>query len=95
MQKGNNWPLKGWKDSLWEGGVHCIGFVVGIMLQSKGTINRELVHVSDWFPTLMNLAGGNTTSLTLDGHNVWEAIRCDLCQNKYFILPSTNITQTI
>jgi hypothetical protein len=34
-----------------------------------------MVHVSDWMPTIVNLAGGNTSTISgLDGHDVWEAV---------------------
>jgi len=70
---GCNYPLRGFKASLWEGGVKGIGFVNSPLLQKKGYINTQLIHVTDWFPTIVNLAGG-TTGLNLDGFDQWSTI---------------------
>ena len=71
---GNNWPLRGWKGSLWEGGMKGIGFVHGSIIKKTKRISQELIHVTDWFPTLVHLAGGNVSGLTLDGYNQWDTI---------------------
>ncbi|XP_063423154.1 arylsulfatase I-like [Mytilus trossulus] len=72
---GDNWPLRGWKGSLWEGGVKAVGFVHGQMIQKKGAISKELIHISDWFPTLINLANGSLKRTNpLDGVDQWRTI---------------------
>ncbi|GFO20381.1 arylsulfatase b-like [Plakobranchus ocellatus] len=81
---GNNFPLRGWKGSLWEGGMKGVGFLSGGFLTKSlrrkgqiapGQVNRELIHVTDWFPTLVKLAGGclNGTK-PLDGVDQWQTI---------------------
>jgi arylsulfatase A-like enzyme len=55
---GYNWPLRGCKNTLLEGGVRAAAFVSGEMIEKKSRICKELMHVTDWFPTLTSLAGG-------------------------------------
>ncbi|GFS18368.1 arylsulfatase B [Elysia marginata] len=73
---GNNYPLRGEKKTLWEGGMHGVGFVAGGRLRPQGQVNRELMHVSDWYPTMLRLAGSkvNVSSLALDGVDQWDTI---------------------
>lgn len=71
---GNNWPLRGWKGALWEGGMRGVGLVHSKLLSKPGQINMEMIHVTDWLPTIVHLSGGSVDSMPLDGYNVWETL---------------------
>nr|XP_006820754.1 PREDICTED: arylsulfatase B-like [Saccoglossus kowalevskii] len=78
LYSGNNWPLRGWKASNWEGGVRALGFVYSEILptNARGTDNNELMHITDWFPTLVDISGGNIhTEELLYGVSQWGVIR--------------------
>lgn len=74
---GNNWPLRGNKGTLWEGGSRVPGFVAGPLVQKEGYTNEKIIHVVDWFPTLLRLAGGNMDGLQTDGVDQWKVISED------------------
>ena len=61
-----NWPYRGWKTQIWEGGVRVAGFIHSPLLPSKvrGTVSQELYHVTDWLPTIASLTGTHTQAHT-------------------------------
>lgn len=73
-----NYPLKGKKGDLWEGGVRVPAIVYSAAIaagDAKGTKSDKLYHVSDWLPTIVGLAGGSTVrNRPLDGANIWESL---------------------
>jgi len=77
---GNNWPLRGNKATLFQGGVRGTGFVWGKMLAKPGRLSSVMMHNIDWGPTLISAAGGDgaalakNTTLKLDGVDCWDAI---------------------
>merc|ERR1719356_586291 len=55
----SNFPLRGSKATLWEGGVKALAFVTGGYLPDhrRGERMNALMHISDWYPTLCTLVG--------------------------------------
>lgn len=68
----SNWPLRGSKITIWEGGTRALGFVHGpnILLRSGYTYD-ELIHIVDWYPTLVEAAGGSAVP-NIDGMSQWQ-----------------------
>lgn len=54
---GSNYPLKGIKGTLWEGGVRGAGFIWSPLINQSPRIMNELMHITDWLPTLYAAAG--------------------------------------
>uniref|UniRef100_F6TZG1 Sulfatase N-terminal domain-containing protein n=1 Tax=Ciona intestinalis TaxID=7719 RepID=F6TZG1_CIOIN len=79
LSGGNNWPLRGRKLTLWEGGIKGVGFVHGKILNVPNPnyiVNNEMIHISDWFPTIMEATQCPYVEGTqkLDGVNQWDTI---------------------
>ncbi|XP_077531580.1 arylsulfatase B-like [Haemaphysalis longicornis] len=71
---GSNWPLRGTKMTHWEGGVRGTAFVWSPMIRTP-RVSRQLMHVSDWLPTLYSAAGGNVEDLgDIDGVDMWHSL---------------------
>jgi arylsulfatase A-like enzyme len=53
---GRNGPLRGAKGALFEGGIKVDSFIYSPLLSNTGTTYTGLMHISDWFPTILALS---------------------------------------
>ena len=72
-----NYPSRGQKTQIWEGGTKVAGFIAApgredvLPAAVRGTHHYGLFHVTDWLPTIVKLAGGNTKrNRALDGFDI-------------------------
>eukprot|EP00039_Didymoeca_costata_P026999 m.17182 g.17182 ORF g.17182 m.17182 type:complete len:590 (+) comp5927_c0_seq2:58-1827(+) len=78
---GNNFPLRGGKTNVFEGGIRVTAFLSGGLIPAsvRGEIRTGYIHVSDWYPTVIGLAGGDPTNNApglppVDGYDMWPYI---------------------
>ncbi|XP_067935377.1 arylsulfatase B-like [Watersipora subatra] len=88
MNHANNWPLRGVKATYWEGGMRATGFIWSPLLQKSGRVSNQLIHVSDWLPTIMHIAGGSPefNKTELYGMNMWDVLSLDLPSPRHEIV---------
>ena len=79
--RGSNYPLKGCKSTLFEGGVRSLAFANGGLLPAKmqGKTSEGFIHIADWYTTFCKLAGVDPSDsgpgkFPVDGLDVWPII---------------------
>ncbi|MDA1038903.1 MAG: arylsulfatase [Planctomycetota bacterium] len=71
----SNGNLRGGKGTLYEGGTRVVSWASWPSQIPAGTVCNEPMHMVDWYPTLLALAGKPSTNpLPLDGHNIWPTL---------------------
>jgi arylsulfatase A-like enzyme len=71
----SNGPLRGQKATCYEGGVRVPASATWEGHIRPGTVVNAPLHMVDWYPTLLTLAGASLAqTLPLDGRDAWPAI---------------------
>lgn len=73
---GNNFPLRGWKGDLYEGGIRVPAFLNWPGHLEQGSLDVP-IHMTDWLPTICDITDceQNLEQLNLDGRNIWPLLR--------------------
>lgn len=58
LNHASNWPLRGVKNTLWEGGVRGAGLIWSPRLQKTRRVATQTMHIADWIPTLLTAIKG-------------------------------------
>lgn len=76
LNAASNWPLRGAKYKLWEGGVRGVGLIWSPLLKQQQRVSHQMIHITDWLPTLYRAAGGDISALPddIDGLDLWETL---------------------
>jgi arylsulfatase A-like enzyme len=71
----SNGPLRAGKATLYEGGVRVCACAAWAGRIQPGTVIEQPLHIVDWYPTLLGLAGVSLEQkLPLDGRDAWPTI---------------------
>jgi len=75
QQLSSNGELRAGKGTIYEGGVRVCAFANWPEKIPAGKTITEPMHMIDWYPTLIQLAGGSVEQkLPVDGLNVWPML---------------------
>jgi arylsulfatase A-like enzyme len=71
----DNGPLRAGKGTLYEGGTRVVAFATWQGKIQEGSVVKAPLHMVDWYPTLLKLAGASLEQKELlDGRDAWPAI---------------------
>lgn len=78
-----NWPLRGTRGTYFEGGIRVPAFIWSPFMKDRTPrVSTQLMHVTDWLPTLVHVAGGDAKTLgevaDFDSYNQWPTISKNL-----------------
>ena len=69
----SNWPLRGSKATIFEGGTRTVSFIHSPRYITP-RVEQGMFHVTDWFPTLLSAAGLEHDD-DIDGVDQWEKMK--------------------
>jgi arylsulfatase A-like enzyme len=58
LNAASNWPLRGVKNTLWEGGVRGAALLFSPLLKNPQRVANQTMQIADWLPTLYAAVGG-------------------------------------
>lgn len=99
LSGGYNWPLRGGKQYLYEGGIRVNAFVHSalIPMERRGSWYDGLFHVSDWLPTIvagaLRMNSSSPLPSDLDGVDQWRALLGQTDQPRSEILHNIDLWQ--
>ena len=71
----DNGSFRAAKGTLYEGGVRAAASIAWPGRVKPGTVVKEALHMVDWYPTLLKLAGASVDQkLPIDGRDAWATI---------------------
>lgn len=74
-QGATNGPLRAGKGTLYEGGVRAAACAHWRGRVKPGTVVKQPLHMVDWYPTLVKLAGAAVEQKNpLDGRDIWPCL---------------------
>uniref|UniRef100_W8B3Q6 Arylsulfatase B n=1 Tax=Ceratitis capitata TaxID=7213 RepID=W8B3Q6_CERCA len=73
----SNYPLRGQKNSPWEGGIRSSGAIWSPLVENLGIVWKQQLYIGDLLPTLAAAANIplDTQQMQLDGLNLWSALK--------------------
>lgn len=74
LPAASNRPFRDQKGSVYEGGVRVPAFAHWPGQLPAGKTVQQPLHMVDWYPTLLDLAGIESTESAIDGRNLWPAL---------------------
>ncbi|BES94699.1 arylsulfatase b [Nesidiocoris tenuis] len=75
LNAASNWPLRGVKNTPWEGGVRGAAFIWSHSIRNKSRTHHDLFHIVDWLPTLLKAANTSNELIEgIDGLDMWNSL---------------------
>lgn len=62
------------KHSPWDGASRSVAAIWSPLLNQQQHVSHQLIHITDWLPTLLSAANITTPLPAIDGINVWDAL---------------------
>ncbi|XP_067626465.1 arylsulfatase B [Eurosta solidaginis] len=93
LNHASNWPLRGVKNSMWEGGLRGAALLWSPRLKSRSRVAEQRMHIVDWVPTLLSAVTGaadgaqpQNITTAFDGVSIWKALSHDEASPRKTIL---------